>query len=120
LGIRRWPHDFGCCSTIPGKFLDSLSGLPIRLRLTGREPKAPRGNAVEPTSPLSVRIAVAVDDEGRWSVAGNCGYEGDEEAMQAAFDELPQDSSPTRHLVWVTAEIPSFAVRIGADESRSM
>jgi hypothetical protein len=55
---------------------------------------------------MRVRIAVAVDATGLWSAAGHCSYETNDEAAQAALDYLPQESSPTRHIVWVKAEVP--------------
>ena len=55
---------------------------------------------------IPVRIAVAVDMDGNWSAAGNCAYESSDDAMRAAFDYLPVESSPVRHVVWVEAEVP--------------
>jgi len=55
---------------------------------------------------VRVRIAVAIDDTGLWSAVGNCAYEDDQEAIDAANDYLPSESSPCRQVVWVEADIP--------------
>jgi len=55
---------------------------------------------------ILIRIAVAVDENGLWSAAGNCAYESDEDAIEAAVDYLPEEASPHRHVVWVEANVP--------------
>jgi hypothetical protein len=55
---------------------------------------------------IPVRIAVAVDRNGFWSAVGSCAYESTEETAQAALDYLPQESTPPRHVVWVSADVP--------------
>jgi len=55
---------------------------------------------------ISVRMAVAVDEHGLWSAAGNCAYESDESTVEAAVDYLPLEVSPRRHVVWIDAKVP--------------
>ena len=55
---------------------------------------------------VSVRMAVAVDENGLWSAAGNCAYESDESTIEAAEDYLPLEVSPRRHVVSIEAKVP--------------
>jgi hypothetical protein len=59
---------------------------------------------------ISVRIAVAVDDLGRWSAVGNCIYDSDDESAEAAVDYLPLEARFNRRVFFVDAEIPLSGV----------
>jgi hypothetical protein len=55
---------------------------------------------------VTVRIAVAVADDCGWSAVGSCLYEADGEAADAAVEYLPLETSDSRQIYVVTADLP--------------